>query len=50
MILQEDCKVLETVDYHSWKTAFVDLAKARYLLGEAKYSYYLRAEILEYYR
>lgn len=41
---------LGAVDYLSWNTALVDLAKARYSFAEAKYSYYLRAEILDYYR
>lgn len=41
---------LGAVDYISWNTAVIDLAKARYSLAEAKYSYYLRAEILDYYR
>lgn len=41
---------LGAADYLSWNTAVVDLAKARYSLAEAKYSFYLRAEILDYYR
>ena len=41
---------LGVADYLSWNTAVVDLAKARYSLAEAKYSFYLRAEILDYYR
>lgn len=41
---------LGVADYLSWNTAVVDLAKARYSLVEAKYSFYLRAEILDYYR
>lgn len=41
---------LGAVDYLSWNTALVDLAKARYSLAEAKFSFYLRAEILDYYR
>lgn len=41
---------LGAADYLSWNTAVVDLAKTRYSLAESKYSYYLRAEILDYYR
>lgn len=41
---------LGATDYLSWNTAVVDLAKARYSLAEAKYTFYLRAEILDYYR
>lgn len=41
---------LGAADYLSWNTAVVDLAKARYSLAEAKYSFYLRTEILDYYR
>lgn len=41
---------LGAADYLSWNTAVVDLAKARYSLAEAKYSFYLRAEILDHYR
>ena len=41
---------LGAVDFLSWNTAVIDLAKAHYSLAEAKYSYYLRAEILDYYK
>lgn len=41
---------LGAADYLSWNTTVVDLAKARYSLAEAKYSYYLRTEVLDYYR
>lgn len=48
---QVDCKYnLGATDFLSWNTALVDLAKAHYSLAEAKYSYYLRTEILNYYK
>lgn len=48
---QVDCKYnLGAVDFVVWNTALVDLAKAHYSLAEAKYSYYLRTEILNYYK
>lgn len=48
---QLDCKYnLGASDFLSWNTALVDLAKAHYSLAEAKYSYYLRTEILNYYK
>lgn len=41
---------LGAVDFVTWNMAIVDLAKARYSLAEAKYSYYLRREILNNYK
>lgn len=38
-----------TTDFLSWQTASVELAKARYLLTEKKYTYILKAEIMKLY-
>lgn len=40
---------LGAVDFLRWNTAAVDLAKARYAVAEAKYTYLLRTEILNCY-
>ena len=40
---------LGAVDFLRWNTAAVDLAKARYAVAEAKYTYLLRMEILSSY-
>lgn len=41
---------LGAVDFLAWNTAAIELAKARYSLVEAKYTYYLKLEILNIYR
>ncbi len=40
---------LGAVDFLRWNTAAVDLAKARYAVAEAKYTWLLRTEIQNYY-
>ena len=40
---------LGVADFLSWNTAAVELAKAKYGLSEAKYTYILRAKIMEFY-
>ncbi len=41
---------LGAVDFLTWNTAAVELAKSHYSLAEAKYTYYLKIEILNIYR
>ena len=41
---------LGAVDFLTWNTAAVELAKSQYSLAEAKYTYYLKLEILNLYR
>ena len=41
---------LGAVDFLAWNTSAIELAKARYSLVEAKYTYYLKLEILNIYR
>lgn len=40
---------LGAVDFITWNTAIINQAKAHYSLADAKYSFYLRTEILNYY-